>query len=407
MRARVDRLCVPLFLGVFACGGGAPSDDPADWEVEPGRAYTLEVSEPRLVVPSKALPANIRVQPSNNNVDIVFHEDRLFMAWRSSETHWASPETELHVVSSVDEGQTWDFELTLRIGADMREPRLLSIAGRLLLYYFEAGTSMVSFTPKFMWRAERRGLADWTEPETFGREGEVPWDLKLRGGVAYLTSYAGARYNLSESAVEVYFQRSTDGVHFEPVEPDHVVSYHGGVSEVAFEFTSAGDAWFVTRNEDGDQTGFGSHVCFARKASLARWECPERSDPERYDSPEMFRHGDELYLVARRDVGGPYDQGLELPVESARLRYQVDYWGRPKRTAIYRIDQEARRVEHRLDLPSAGDTAFPAIRRTGPHSFLLANYSSPFDRPDISWSEGQGSERGTQIYLFTLTFQPE
>lgn len=132
-----------------------------------------------------------------------------------------------------------------------------------------------------------------------------------------------------------------------------------------------------------------------------------RSDPERYDSPEMFRHGDELYLVARRDIGGPYDQGLELPVETARLRYQAAYWARPKRTAIYRIDQESQRVVHLMDLPSAGDTAFPAIRRTGPHTFLLANYSSPFDRPDIAWSEGQGSERGTQLYLFTLSFVPE
>ena len=24
----------------------------------------------------------------------------------------------------------------------------------------------------------------------------------------------------------------------------------------------------------------------------------------------MFRHGDDLYLVARRDLGGPYDGGL-------------------------------------------------------------------------------------------------
>ena len=60
-----------------------------------------------------------------------------------------------------------------------------------------------------------------------------------------------------------------------------------------------------------------------------------------------------------------------------------------------------------MDLPGVGDTSFPSVRRTGDHTFLVANYTSPLDEPDINWIEGQISERGTRIYLLTLTFVPE
>src|SRR5690606_18387540 len=74
--------------------------------------------------------------------------------------------------------------------------------------------------------------------------------------------------------------------------------------------------------------------------------------------------------------------------------------------ALYRIDRPARRVVHVMDLPGAGDTAFPAVQQTGPDSYLVANYTSPLDDPDISWLRGQTSPRGTQIYLLDLTFVP-
>ena len=110
----------------------------------------------------------------------------------------------------------------------------------------------------------------------------------------------------------------------------------------------------------------------------------------------MFRHGDDLYLVARRDIGGPFggEGGGDL----------VAYSTRPKTTALYQIDREAKAVVHLLDLPGCGDTAFPSVRRTGAHTFLLANYTSPLDDPDITWLEGQTSGRGTQLYLMDLEF---
>lgn len=411
--ARVTAVC--LWAAACAPGSGGtqarpptPSDDPADYPVDTAVEYRHVTGTPRFVVPGAGLPADTPVTSSNNNVDIIFFEDRLFMAWRTSETHWASANSIMYVVSSEDGGEHWTREATIELGADVREPRFLVMAGTLFFYWFEAGTSAFSFEPRFFWRMERLGPGVWSNKVQGGEDAEVPWCIRVRGGVAYMTSYRGMHYQQNgESNIDVFFKHSTDGRTWTPVNPARPVVYHGGVSEVAFEFDDAGDLWAVTRNEDGDASGFGSHVCHAPAQDVTLWDCGTRSNPERLDSPWMVRHGRDLYLVARRDVGGPFDQGrADLTFEQQRTTYLVDYWNRPKRTALYRINTTTRAVEHLEDLPGAGDTAFPSVRRTGAHSFLLANYTSPLDQPDISWIEAQGSPRGTQIYLMTLEFVP-
>lgn len=403
-----------LVLGAALCACSAaaappatPSDDPADYPVDPGLRYTPRLGEPRWVVPSATLPGAVRPQPANNNVDIIFHDGLLFMAWRTNATHFASPAVQLYVVSSADRGASWDFEHEIALGADVREPRFLSYDGRLLLHFFEGGTIPIAFTPKQMWRIERLGPGRWSEREPFGEPGEVPWRIKRRGAAVYMTSYKGERYQGELDEVQVLFRVSDDGRAWRPVDPARPVVYRGGVSEAAFELDATGALWVVTRNEDGDETGFGSHLCRAPAENLAAWDCPARSDPERYDSPWLFRHGEELYLVARRDLGGPFDSGDAEGTRAEQQRaYQLAYWSRPKRTALYRIDRQRRAIEHLLDLPSAGDTAFPSVRRSGPHTFLIANYTSPLAAPDISWRQGQIAPEGTQIYLVELTFEP-
>jgi hypothetical protein len=220
-------------------------------------------------------------------------------------------------------------------------------------------------------------------------------------------SYVGNHYQSGASDIDVFLKRSEDGVSWTDLDPARPALYTGGVSEIAFEWDEAGGLWIITRNEDGDDSGFGSQLCYAPAEAQAAWVCPARCDPERYDSPKMFRHGRDLYVIARRDIGGPYDSGSTAPFEDARRQYQLDYWGRPKRTTIYRVDREARRLVALVDLPSAGDTAYPAVRRLDAHRFWVANYTSPVADPDRSWIEGQSSPEGTQIYAVTLTFVPE
>ena len=402
-----------LLLILAACAPPAvaptsPSDDPADWPVDDSVQWKPVLGEPRFVVPARGLPVT-PVLPSNNNAGLVLHEGRLYFGWRTSETHFASTGTRLHVMSSADLGASWTFETTVFMETDMREPLFLSLHGRLFFYWFEAGTDRFSFEPKRQWRIERRADGTWTEREPFGVDKEITWALQVRNGAAWRTSYIGNHYRLGEpSMLELSFTRSDDGLVWSPVSGDGVV-YRGGVSEAAFEFADDGTLWAVTRNEDGDATGFGSHVCSAPSDALGTWTCSAKSDPERYDSPKMLRHGRELFLVARRDVGGPFDQGLDtLPFADKQLRYLAAYSGRAKRTALYRVNRALRKVEWVFDFPSAGDTSFPSIARLDAHRFLISNYTSPLEGDlDRSWWNAQNAPEGTKLYLVELTFEPE
>ncbi len=360
----------------------------------------------RQVVPSGTLPDDAVAQDSNNNVSIALFEERLFMGWRTAPSHFASADAQIHVVSSPDLGSSWEHEATFDLDADLREPLLFELDGVLHFTFFEAGTDPLAFEPHTIWRTTRLGPGQWAEPEAWGEDGEVAWEAKVVDGTAYLTSYLGPHYDFDEVVeIDVRLQSSTDGVTWSPV-GDEAAVYVGGCSEAAFEFDDDGTLWASLRNEDGDATGFGSLLCSAPADALGDWDCPAVSDPERYDSPRMFRHEGEIWLVARRDVGGPYDQGLEgLSLPDERWENLTAYSGRPKRTALYRIDREAREVVHVFDLPSAGDTAFPSVARLDEHRFLVANYTSPVWDADRTWMEGQLADDGTQIYLVEIAFE--
>ena len=217
-----------------------------------------------------------------------------------------------------------------------------------------------------------------------------------------MTSYRGKHYDVQTRPIEIRFRTSIDGVDWKDVGSGPV--YSGGATEASFEFDRQGALWAITRNEDGDATGFGSHVASADPATPGAWRFPDHSDPSRFDSPRLFRHGRDIYLVARRDLGPPAGTRFEAaPGELRKLLVWASYSLQPKRTALYRLDPVARRFELVLDLPSAGDTAFPSIVRLSPDEFLVANYSSAFRHANRTWLWGQLN--GTGIYFVRLRFE--
>ena len=164
-----------------------------------------------------------------------------------------------------------------------------------------------------------------------GEPGEVAWELKEHGGKVWMTSYRGGHYDLRGRPLDVLFRVSEDGVSWRPVRADGAPVYRGGVSETAFEFDREGGLWAVTRNEDGDKTGFGSHVAHAPPGRPGDWEFPKRCVPERFDSPRMFAQAGEIYLIARRDPVRPFGSGWAwLPRGLRRPLLWASYSLRPK-----------------------------------------------------------------------------
>jgi len=133
---------------------------------------------------------------------------------------------------------------------------------------------------------------------------------------------------------------------------------------------------------------------------------PDRSDPWIYESPKMFRFGDDIYLIARRDIDGPFDLGLRNETwEAQKYVYLVEYSLRAHTTSLYKLNKQTKKLEFVFDLPGCGDTAFPSILRIGPNTFLVANYTSPLSHPEWSWIRGQLSPEGTKIYFVIIQFE--
>ena len=308
----------------------------------------------------------------------------------------------LLIVSSTDEGNSWEYEAEVWLGSDMREPRFLALGDKLMFYFFQAGKNPFSFTPKFVYAMERKGPGDWTEPVKVFKPGCVLWRAKVRDGTAYATVYCGgdAMYTTGSKSIDIHFLTTEDGYNFEPVDPERPVPATGG-SETAFEFDRDGALYLVIRNESGDGETWGSKVCRAEPGDLANWEC--EVTPYKYDSPLMFRHQSDVYLIARRNLDGPYDKEKRWmwdPMEG--LYYLARYWWTPKRTALYKLDKQTLVMEPILDFPSKGDTAFPALVEIDRRSYLMYNYSSPPEGKERVWMTGQLT--GQQIYATVIRF---
>jgi hypothetical protein len=286
----------------------------------------------------------------------------------------------------------------------MREPRLLDLNGKLFLYFFEAGTNPLAFEPGKVFAMERSSSGTWSEPVAISPLNTVVWRTKVVDGVPYMMryregsdSYAGT----GEAAIQVDMLTTEDGYNWVPVNPDRPVVRTGGGSESDFAFDDSGRLWSVMRNDAGENGRFGSLVCTAPPQDITDWDCVH--DPRKFDSPLVFSHRGEVYLLARRQVAneGRYDLGSLLPPSAAFLTNQAAYWVTPKRLSLWKIDRDAQRVDWVADLPSKGDTAFPGIVWTGADTLQVYNYSSPITGPDIAWVQGQLGP--TNIYVTELT----
>ena len=373
------------------------TDDPFNYALTENQSYKPKISDPFWVSPVKI--NGVAFGRSNNNVSIAIHNGRLFVAMRTGKTHFASKHTQLHILSTSD-FKNWRKELSFANKTDFREPFLIVMNDTLRFFCFEAGTKMTAFEPK---KISQFNYIDekWSEPKNILSLGEVHWDMKNRMDTTWFSSYIGSHYQLDgPSNVQLkfgFFDKESQAKQ-EPV-------YIGGVSETAFEFDKDTNLWAITRLEDGDETGFGSHVVFADKQDKYAWEFPKLADPNCYMSPKMFRHQNEIYLIARKQLGKqPFGRAKRtLSWRKQRLKNWVRFSLTPKTTALYRIESKTRTVKWVMDLPGTGDTAFPSIQRLNDHQFLIANYSSPLNKKKRPWLFGQLGKTG--IYLILLEFE--
>lgn len=404
--------------GVVAKGDAAVLDAaPADAPPppppsEPGR-HTIEVVDSRRVVPSPGLPADLPATGANNNLDVVRHTDgRVYLAWRNAPDHFASTSVVINVVSSTDE-TSWQREASFTQGTDLREPRFLSWDGTLFLYVSLLGSAGLSFEPRGVARAEKPapGGAGFSTLDDLGWPPYIVWRTRVELGRPYMLRYLGGAnlYAFEGEPLTVELLTSTDGRAWSPAAPGQPVVWTGGGSEADFAQTTDETLYGIIRNEGGDDDGWGSKICRTSGTTgttVAPWAC--RHDPRRFDSPLMFAHDGEIYLVARRNVSadGNFDLGSSEPDRKMRvIGYHIDYLTKPKRCAIWRFVPGEDRVAFVIDLPSRGDTCFPGqIAGDSPDTRIIYDYSSDIDAPELTWNQGQNGP--TYIYRHAVRFTP-
>jgi hypothetical protein len=350
--------------------------------------FRVLLGQPEPVVPGRGSVDGLEVLAANNNLDVCDHEGRRYLAWRTAPNHFASPDARLNVISSGDGGRTWEAETSVHLGRDVREPRFLSWDGRLLLYFFTLGTEWYRFEPDRVHLTERHSKG-WTDPEAISQPGVVEWRPRLLGGVPVMSVYLGAdtTYSAHPEPTRVELWTTDDGRHWRALDPDHPVAHTGGTETDIVE--APGGGWVAVTRMEGPH-GWGSDVCRADAPGPRDWRT--RRFPNKLDSPLLFRDGDDVLLVARRQVafGGRYDLGWSKPEPAMRTRlYQLLYWATPKRTALWEVDPDSLGLRHLCDLPGRGDCCFPAISSEGNGRYTVYDYSSPLDRPNRPWFAGQ------------------
>ena len=357
-------------------------------------AAPFTVSPPVELRVGRQLPVGLDVMPSMNNVDVVPHAGRYYLAFRTGPTHFASDQVLLQVLSSSD-GESWQSEQTITLGADVREPRFLSFNGHLFLYFFKGGTDPFEFDPDHMYVTEKTATG-WTTPEIFGEPGFVPWRAKVHDGKAYLSAYYGKGLYTSQTGSAVHLYTSDDGRHWLPISAAPQVTTRGA-EEPEYEWDRDGNLWGTIRLENE-----GAEIVYAPKGDLAHWQTIKT--PYKYDSALLFRHGDDLYLIARRSLDGVMDHAPKWFPTVARQYYNLGrYSATRKRTAIYRFDTRTRTITPLVDLPTQGDTAYPALAPINDHQYLLLNYSNRIgEGHDYPWIVGQLNP--TRLYTQVITF---
>ncbi len=370
--------------------------------------HSVSVTETRQIVPGPGL-VGIDVQTANNNLDVVRHTDgRVYLAFRTAPTHFASKDAVIQVVSSDDE-RTWRAETRLSIGADIREPRFLSWGDKLFLYVARLGSDALAFEPQGVSLTEL-GPNGWSSLESVDDlgSGTIAWRTRVVNDRPLMVAYRGGEhlYRFDGLPMSVELHTSTDGRHWTPLDATHPTSYAGGGSEADFAIGDDGHLMAVVRNEAGDDRGAGSALCEAPAGDWAHWSC--NSDPKKYDSPLMFWHDGEAYMVGRRHLGeaGAYDRHLAWRNPTLRVIYnELRYIWEGKRCSIWRFVGGEKRAAYVADLPSRGDTCFASVLSGDrPDELVIYDYSSDIHGPDVVWNVGQ---RGpTFIYRHVVHFAP-
>jgi hypothetical protein len=355
---------------------------------------SIATTEWQKVIPSPNLPSEINCKRSNNNLDIAFFKNKYYLAFRTAPTHFASKKTIIYIVSSIDL-KNWTFEKEIKLGTDAREPRFCVYKDTLRFLFFESGSSLTKFEPHNIWNAETIGDGKWSALVDVNLPGFVPWRMRINNDTLLLSAYYGIDLYKSGHKGNLRIFKSTDAKNWTPISEKPQIDI-SGAEEGEFIFDSIGNLFATVRLESE-----GALICSAPKDNLQIWDFVKTR--YKYDSGLLFLHGNDVYLVSRRNMDGEMDKANPKRKPAFRKKYNlIRYSFTKKKTALFKFNKEKKSLEWIMDFPSTGDNAFPGIVQIEPNKYVLFNYTNDPSKQEKTWIRGQFGK--TYIYYTTLIF---
>lgn len=343
------------------------------------------------IVPSPQLPNDVTLLRAHNNLDAVIYEGYEYLVFRDAPFHWPSSKSSLYVIKRKLGDQNWQFSHKFHNGHDLREPRFLAFNGKLFLYFATMSGKFASFSPESTQLIAMSADGRWSQPKQILGDSFIPWRAKVINETAYLSAYRwdGSQIKIGRDPTHVYLYSSTNGYEWNNIYAPEIEQSLAS-SETDFTLNSSGKLFAVSRNELYDESRWGSKVCTSTNIYDQNWRCI--STQNKYDSPLVFNYEDSIYMLARRTLsnGGRYDLNYTfLPNRLQSLVYEFIYLVTPKRCSLWKLDESNLVFNLIKDLPSTGDTCFPAVTVVDNNIYVYNYTSLPNRFREISWLEGQ------------------
>lgn len=361
-----------------------------------GFSQTVKFDEWKNLTTSGKLPAQCKIQHSNNNLDLVKYHDKFYLAFRTAPTHFASKKAMMYVVSSADL-ETWNYETEIALACDVREPRFAIYHDTLNLYFFRGGTKTFRFEPKEIFVLRKSATGIWSEKQSIHLDGFVPWRLRERNDTLYLSAYYGKNLYQNKHKSDLRLLWSTDAVNWKNISVKPQVDILSA-EEGEFIFDKQGNLFSTVRLE-----GTGSLVCSADKTSIGNWK--KLRSKTKYDSALLFDHNEDIYLVSRRNLDGEIDKTKNRKNEKqGRIRNLIRYSITRKVTALFKLNKNDLTLSLVTDFPSTGDCSYAGISKVDENTYVIMNYSNNITGRKKNWISGQLGK--TYIYWTKLQFNP-
>ncbi len=340
------------------------------------------------IIPSKVNSKGEKLRSSNNNLDVTTFNSKFYLATRNAPSHFASKKAKL-IIWKGNNLDSLELSQTIEMRSDLREPRFFSKNDTLFLMFFQAGTKKFKFQPKSAW-VMFLNKNTWSKPKQINLpQGYVPWRIKTYNQIHYLSSYEGSKqYNINEPG-EIRMFISNNGFDWRGLTKTPQIIHPRAISEGEFVFDSIGNIFGIARLEYD-----GSYIFYGTKDSLDQFEY--RYSEYKFDSPLLFEHNKQFYLLSRRNIDGKFVK------KKKHKKNLIRYSMKRKTTSLFRVDFSNHCLIHLLDLGTTGDCAFPAIVKKNKDEYYIIDYSSNIKKKKKNWIRGQlGS---TNIYMTTLSF---